>query len=162
MRVTVNIDFTGEELRTYAEDIGRRWVLTLIHEVMTHLGALKLDPSFLSVFQQAVSMGMDAAMKSSRVAAPPRSHVQHAQTGPIPRGPWRTPPAASTAEPITCCFPIDDSHYLEKGWGCHVCATYNGLQRPACRNCGHLRCDLQRPHSPARAAARRERVVRTR
>lgn len=31
---------------------------------------------------------------------------------------------------------------VEPGWGCCRCRGYNGLQRTACRECGHVRCDV--------------------
>lgn len=30
---------------------------------------------------------------------------------------------------------------LMPGWGCCICKTYNGEQRPTCKICNHNRCD---------------------
>lgn len=30
---------------------------------------------------------------------------------------------------------------IQPGWGCCKCRTYNGDQRPACKQCTHPRCD---------------------
>jgi hypothetical protein len=56
------------------------------------------------------------------------------------------------------CFPIEETSHLEAGWGCHLCATYNALQRPVCRRCGHPRCyakpvDAEYVPAPADPAA---------
>ena len=31
--------------------------------------------------------------------------------------------------------------HVVPGWSCCACRTYNGNQRPACKRCGHERCD---------------------
>lgn len=39
------------------------------------------------------------------------------------------------------CSRIDETEYLEAGWGCCRCTVYNGVARARCRSCGHARCD---------------------
>lgn len=34
------------------------------------------------------------------------------------------------------------NHPNIEGWGCHMCRTFNGLQRKECKYCGHKRCDV--------------------
>jgi len=95
--------------------------------------------------------------------------------GPAPPGPYGpgaspygTPPGAngangpSTMRPIQSegaidrCFPIEATRYIEAGIACHVCATYNGVQRTQCRHCGHVLCHgappiVTPPPEPARS-----------
>jgi hypothetical protein len=44
-----------------------------------------------------------------------------------------------TIEVGTLCRHVRASHVLP-GWGCCQCHTYNGYQREACWNCGHVPC----------------------
>jgi thioredoxin reductase (NADPH) len=38
------------------------------------------------------------------------------------------------------CMIFQETPALALGWGCCMCRTYNGDQRPACKQCGHARC----------------------
>lgn len=40
----------------------------------------------------------------------------------------------------TKCEPVEHPNIMP-GWGCCQCRTYNGIQRNACKHCGHERCD---------------------
>jgi hypothetical protein len=40
---------------------------------------------------------------------------------------------------MSCKF-VPGTAYLLPGWGCCQCLTYNGLQRDACKICGHPCC----------------------
>lgn len=41
---------------------------------------------------------------------------------------------------FTVCKAIENIPNLQNGWGCHLCHSFNGDQRPACKSCGHVRC----------------------
>lgn len=130
MRVAVNLEFTDDELRKFAEDVGRRWTLGFIHESLRHINELKLDPSLSKSLQQACAMGLAAAM--NRTEPPP-------DVGPIA--------ADATFEPDpppTKCVAIyaDGRSEFDDGWICHRCRAYNGLRRDVCRTCSHDRCDV--------------------
>lgn len=43
------------------------------------------------------------------------------------------------------CGLIPDSKHVFPGWGCCVCASYNGLQRKFCKRCGHECCNPDKP-----------------
>ena len=45
------------------------------------------------------------------------------------------------------CQLVLDLPNVMPGWGCCACRTYNGLQRKACKICGH-ECCVEKP-SPA-------------
>jgi hypothetical protein len=47
-------------------------------------------------------------------------------------------PGIGSEFPATCAH-VRASHVVP-GWKCCQCRTYNGYQRPWCRNCGHLAC----------------------
>jgi hypothetical protein len=43
------------------------------------------------------------------------------------------------------CDLILDHPNVMPGWACCQCRTYNGLQRPACKFCGHACCNPAKP-----------------
>jgi hypothetical protein len=43
------------------------------------------------------------------------------------------------------CQLLLDVRDLLPGWGCCKCRTYNGLQRPFCKRCGHDCCNPNKP-----------------
>jgi len=47
-------------------------------------------------------------------------------------------------EKKTKCFPFEHPNVMPS-WGCHVCATLNGVQRLQCKHCNHYRCDVEVP-----------------
>ncbi len=58
MKVSINVEFTDDELVKHAENVGRRIVLSAIHDVIKHLPALKeIPPGVVSGFVQGA---MDA------------------------------------------------------------------------------------------------------
>jgi len=128
MRVSVNVEFTEDELRKYAEDVGRRWVVNAIHEVITHLPALKLDPSIALVLGQQFVSAFGQKSSSQR----PRP-----QTDPGP-----TATGFSDAPHIERCKRLGESVSEDGGWICCRCGQYNGAHRVACRNCQHDVCDI--------------------
>jgi len=61
--------------------------------------------------------------------------------GAPPPGPGaRVVPMAGGGAEIKECFYIEETPRNEACWGCCHCASPNGLQRSACRTCGHPRC----------------------
>lgn len=47
------------------------------------------------------------------------------------------------------CFEVPKHPNLQDSWGCCVCKTLNGTQRPACKECGHKRCDRNPANRPS-------------
>jgi hypothetical protein len=111
----------------------------------------------LGVVHQGIGIGVNLASHAMGQRPPPWMRGQ----GPMPPGPYgASPPMPPGAypypttgpagpsnvrpirEPMTVdhCFPIEGTRNNEPGWACCECATYNGVQRPQCRNCGHARC----------------------
>jgi hypothetical protein len=125
MRVSVNVEFTEDELRKYAEDVGRRWVVNAIHEVITHLPALKLDPSV------ALALGQQFVSAFAQKPSPQQSHPQ------------TDPGHGASGDPhIERCKRLGESVSEDGGWICCHCGQYNGAHRVACRNCQHDVCDI--------------------
>jgi hypothetical protein len=100
---------------------------------MAHLATMKIDPSVLSALGQAINLGVKTALDEKR---PPNGQPQHPQHTFKDVG---VPPCARVAE-----TPFNDEE-----WGCHVCGAINGIHRPACRLCGHERCDVVVPPPPS-------------
>lgn len=46
------------------------------------------------------------------------------------------------------CVSIEHPN-VAKGWGCCICRTYNGDQRPQCKICKHSRCDTKLENKPS-------------
>lgn len=120
MHISLNLEFTDEEAKKYVEDIGRRWTLNFIHDVMSHIGGIKLDPALSSLLAQ-VARGAADAFGVSPVEQP------------------RSRAYASTEEGR--CSRMEASQFSEEGWLCHLCSHFNAGHRAVCRNCTHLRCD---------------------
>jgi len=177
MRTTINIEFTDDEIRTHIEDLGRRWLFSVLGQIGNYIG--QLDPQVLIGVQQGMNETMarlfrDQARRPQHPhghAGPPGMPPQGGPVGPppgmpygpfgppgMPYGPFGPPPGMPYGVPVPQgpygnvrpirepaalerCFPIEGTRHAEPGWGCHLCATYNGLQRPTCRHCGHPRCD---------------------
>jgi hypothetical protein len=147
MQVAINVEFTDEELRKYAEDVGRRWV----HVLLSHLK----DPDLSRFAQQAFAMGMNIAAaqehkKRGAAPSPPPFGFHQAPfpfdfdfPGSVPRYP--PPPSGAIKDPppsiLEKCFRIEKSAQYEEGWCCHKCGYANVEQRAVCRNCAHERCD---------------------
>lgn len=133
MRFAVNIEFTDEELRRYGEDVSRRVVLNGIHDVVRHLGAMKINPDLTAQIAQAVATSIFASKAPRRPAPPPNP----------PETPSPPPPS------LEKCSRVEGHQYMEEGWVCHCCSTYNVALRSACRTCGHERCDVIVPPAPS-------------
>lgn len=119
MRVAVNLEFTDEELRKYAEDVGRRWILNFIHEGVAHLSGIKFHPSWAAAVQHALATLL----------------------GPLPTAATASPTAnAEPAHPFDRCVWLSPGDVSDEGWVCHECDTLNGAHRAICRGCDHLGC----------------------
>lgn len=127
MKATVNVEFTDEELRNYLEDAGRRLVVNFIREGLAGLNA----PGVLDAIRRGIGIGTDTALNGAQDAPPPASRSGSFKDVGVP-------PCARVAE----------SPFNDEEWGCHVCGLINGLHRPACRRCGHERCDVVVPPAP--------------
>lgn len=125
MKASINVEFTDEDLRKYAEDVGRRWLAVGVREIMR----MKVPPDLaVQIAQQVMAAVMQGAGR------PPGAPGMEAGGG---VGVSDEPPNATKCERVGS----DDPH-LEEGWICHRCRGYNGMQREACRNCAHERCDI--------------------
>lgn len=122
MKVAISIEFTDDEIVKHAEDLGKRLTLNAIHEGIRHLGALKINPDVATTAAQAI-----ASAFMPKTAPPPAAETE-------------TPPPPSPS--LEKCLRIEPSTSIEEGWGCCRCLAYNGVQRSACRICGHERCDV--------------------
>jgi hypothetical protein len=43
---------------------------------------------------------------------------------------------------MNMCKIVEETNYLQAGWGCCRCKTYNGLHRDKCKFCGVAHCDV--------------------
>lgn len=127
MHASINLEFTEDDLVKFAEDVGRRLTLNAIHEGVRHLNELKMDPKLVG---QIALVAAQAFLKGSQ--AEPK--VEVAFERPAPEEP--------TASRLQRCVRIEATQHFDEGWYCHVCMSSNGLHRPACRQCGHERCDV--------------------
>ncbi len=149
-RASINVEFEDGELRKFGEDMLRRWTLNTIHDLLKHLR----DPHLLQLIREALSRGVDIGTRvgSRRGPSPyeedmrggPPSH----QRPDGDRSPFQGPGMAEEilrgspgASGPKRCMPVEANLYQEEGWSCHKCSTYNGVQRLACRQCAHERCD---------------------
>lgn len=126
MRVAVNIEFTDEELKKHAEDVGRRWAVNTINDVFKAAQRFKFDPSIVAALKDAAANAFGGAKESDP-------------------GPRATTRIDAEFEPPTKCERVHASADVEEGWACHRCGVYNALHRAACRNCAHDRCDVVVP-----------------
>ena len=126
MKVTINAEFTDDELKKHAADVGRKVGLDFIRDLVKTLSRLKISPGIGAVLEQALSGALGS--KSG---------------GPVP-----PPSMPDFAAADDRCLRIEPSPISDEGWSCCHCTTYNGIHRPACRQCGHGRCDVIVPPPP--------------
>jgi hypothetical protein len=143
MNVEINVQFTEDELRKYAEDVGRRWFLTFVRETIK-------EPGLFAFLQQAIKLGIDHAKTEPKRGnggpiPSPRSPEPFYPPPPVPRTPDAQGPFGPSGDPLASCLPVEESRHHEEGWACHVCATYNTENRRICRHCSHERCDVSPP-----------------
>ena len=135
MKVAINVEFTDDELRKYAEDVGRRWTMCFFQEAFKTGQRLKLNPNALS----AIGLALASALSASGVKT-------HSAPRPDP-GPTADTPIPYAPTPSRC-ERVEVSPFNEEGWMCHPCGFYNGVQRAVCRHCDHERCDIVVPPPP--------------
>jgi hypothetical protein len=135
MKVAVNIEFTDDELKKHAEDVGRRWALNTINDVFKAAQRFKFDPNVIAALRDAAANAFGGSKN---------------QNDPGPRA---TAGIDAEFEPPTRCAQVHANADFDEGWACHHCGTYNALQRAACRNCAHERCDIVVPPPPVSSAA---------
>lgn len=195
MKFNTTIEFTDEEIKSYAADLSRRWVFdglgylgSMVEQLFQNVDPRSLDPLLKAVqvamsgggrpprpMPQGVAVGMGPSSAGGPFGPPASYGYGYAPDGCFPFTPGYPPgrgraPAArvipfpgGSAGPFggepgpdimhQHCFPIEETSHLEAGWGCHLCATYNGLHRPACRRCGHPRCYAPAAVDPVAEAA---------
>jgi len=161
MRATVNFEFDTKELESFAST-------ALSRSIVRAFGSA--DPAqlqgLLTSLHQGIGavLGQAAAVRQHHGPPPPWARAYAAPApgpigthgpyagpyaGPAYPGPMGGPPQQEPGNvrpirqpaAVERCFTIDGSRSIEPGWGCHLCATYNGEQRGVCRSCGHTRCD---------------------
>jgi len=137
VKVSLNVEFTDDELRKYAEDIGRRWTVGFFREAFKTGQRLKINPNALSEIGLAIASALNASgVKTDSV---PRPDPGPTADEPIPYVPMTRRER---------CERLEASQFIEEGWVCHLCDTYNGAQRSVCRHCDHERCDIVVPSPP--------------
>lgn len=158
MKVTVNAEFGSEELKQYGVDLLMKGISRFV----------ATDPTmFFNGLQQAMQLVMSQVQPHQRGQVRAAPHPMYGFGGPpMPSGYGPTPPMYGGPMPpgygppppgygpvgpdnvrpirepahVERCFPIEGTRNVEEGIGCCRCATYNGLQRVQCRNCGHVLC----------------------
>jgi hypothetical protein len=147
MKASVSVEFTDDELRKHAEAVFMGLLLRFVRESTARFG-----PGLIyTMFQQAFEMGVHDG-QTQRPTAPRNGPV--AGGGPAARtGPFHVrrdvgPAEGASGAPMTVCLRIEEGAHIEEGWCCHLCGGYNGVQRQACRNCKHERCDVIIPPAP--------------
>jgi len=134
MKATINVEFTDDELRKYAEDVARRIGLNVIHDVIGHLGAVKhVAPGTFEAVEQALVSAIATGTKTG-------------QPGPMPSA---SEPAPFEPPALDRCLRIEANQNSDESWICCKCDALNGVHRAACRLCGHGRCDVVVPPPPS-------------
>lgn len=131
MRATVNVEFTSEELTRFVEQWANKAIVTALSSALGSVSR-SVSPSMLNTLRDAfvqAAVGLGAVPRGAPDSPPPAPPVGPGADGEVP---W------------VHCIPVESPH-VEPGWGCHLCRTYNGLQRSECRNCGHTRCAPSAP-----------------
>lgn len=136
MRFNLNVSFTRTEIEAMLRNVARSAVLDFIHDGVNHINALKIDPNMVhAIFKaagEAVGRGVDAGRSIDA------EFVGDGPCGPPP--PWAASPPPWTPKPMRC-RQVPDAGFLDEGWMCCSCPTYNAQGRTVCRRCGHVRCE---------------------
>jgi hypothetical protein len=138
MKFAIQVDLESSEISELAASILSRTALRTFGELGETLTPDMIQ-SWLRGLVDIVGRGRGPRMQGAGLGPVPG-------TGPVPwaRGPAARPVASDGV--VVKCFRIDESRGLEAGWCCCKCATYNALERSACRHCSHPCCgDLPRP-----------------
>lgn len=142
MRATINVEFTDDELRKYAEDVGRRWAMNFFQEMFKTGKRLKIPPGFVQELVGAFKTG------AAEVSKPQDNPGPTAGVSPPP-----THEASSLHDAHVSlyerCIRVAAATDTDEGWHCCYCGSVNGVHRMACRFCRHARCDIVVPPPPS-------------
>jgi hypothetical protein len=139
VKVTINAEFTDDELKKHAADVGRRWAMSFFGEAYKTGKRLKIPPGALAGIREALA---NAFGKKSQDDGP----IAWSPSDPLPKDPNVSVPDFAAEDDR--CLRIESSSINEEGWACCHCPASNGVQRAACRVCGHVRCDIVVPPPP--------------
>jgi hypothetical protein len=146
VKVTINAEFTDDELKKHAADVGRRWIVKIFEEALKTGKRLKIPPGALEGIGEALASALGA--KPGPGPVPPPGFVAI----PVDQVPFSPPsPGPDFAAADDRCMRMAAGLELDEGWVCCHCDIHNGLHRPACRRCGHGRCDIVIPPPPRSA-----------
>lgn len=159
MKATFGLEVDADELGTFAVKVLTKTVFRLIGNQ---------DPNVQSALLGLQQWLMGIAM-AGQSRPQPRSGTAYGFSGHGPHGPpgypYGTPgfpyappqgpqgpnnvrPIGGSGAVIEHCFVIDESRYMEAGWCCHQCGTFNGTNRKICRQCEHACCAVAPFPSP--------------
>lgn len=156
------LEFGTEELQKFAVDAGAKIVLKLFDG----MGSIptEIQQDLLRQFMRGMEIAFNQpaaqhGRRARRVEQGPFGGFGPGPFDPSPGPPGGIPgyqPGAGPMPPdnvqpirepahVDRCFAIESTRYIEAGIGCCACATYNGVQRTHCRNCGHKLCVIATP-----------------
>lgn len=144
MKATVNVEFGSEELEKFVLDVGVR----LLKRLLESVGPGDTQ-NMLSMFQHGIEVALQAGLHPNHRGPSPGFGGPLPRVGPFgPQGragdPNNVQPIRETGH-VDRCFAIEATRSNEGGVGCCSCATFNGVQRVHCRNCGHKLCVIATP-----------------
>jgi len=142
MRATINVEFTDDELRKYAEDVGRRWAMNFFQEMFKTGKRLKIPPGLVQELVGAFKTGAAEVSKpqdnpgpTAGVSPPPTHEASSLHDARVPL--------------YERCIRVAAATDTDEGWYCCHCGSVNGVHRMACRFCRHTRCDIVVPPPPS-------------
>jgi hypothetical protein len=93
MKGSFNFEFGEGDIRKFIEDLGRRWTLNTIHDVLKHINDPGLSQLFREILRNGVAAGR-AAGRRSRVGRPPPAEYEEVFSGErdMASPPWGPPP----------------------------------------------------------------------
>jgi len=89
MKGSFNFEFGEGDLRRFVEDIGRRWTLNTIHDVLKHLR----DPHLSQLIKEALRTGIAAGRSVGRRGRPREPVAEYEEVFDVgTQAPWGPPP----------------------------------------------------------------------
>ena len=146
-RMKVSVELESGELEDFLVKTSAKILFKLIDS--------RQDPtvaSSIAAIQQGL-VAMVTAGSRPQSQGQTRAYGSPSPFGSPPQGPGNVRPIREP-DAVERCFPIEESRHMEAGWACCGCATVNGMQRTACRQCGHPCCVIPpspsppQPHAP--------------
>lgn len=119
--VSVNMDFTTEDLTKFCEDQGRRFIVNGLSSLF-HFANCHFDPEVVKTIVGVAQSAFQNGLRRQGIGDQP----SHPQAGGCTGGP--------------VCFTLEETPLHDASWVCHECGTHNGQHRGQCRKCGHDRC----------------------